>query len=153
MSPSLSVCLDMFDLWWWADENRKQQGSKTGFESREEIAIILSCNCERRRRNCDRRWQIWFSGSIWSSPTISEILGLGSPRHFIKTGEGKLTSAPAKILVYAACYMYRDGKKGMQILLSNSCLVLPAVVKQQQEEISPNHVPSLFALSVCRVTQ
>ena len=39
-------------------------------------------------------------------------------------------------------------KKGMKILLSNSCLVLPAVVKQQQEEISRNHVPSLFAVSV-----
>ena len=36
----------------------------------------------------------------------------------------------------------------MYILLSNSCLVLPAVVKQQQEEISRNHVPSLFAVSV-----
>ena len=35
-------------------------------------------------------------------------------------------------------------------LLSNSCLVLPAVVKQQQEEISHNHVPSLFAVSVLR---
>ena len=34
------------------------------------------------------------------------------------------------------------------MLLSNSCLVLPAVVKQQQEEISRNHVPSLFAVSV-----
>ena len=33
-------------------------------------------------------------------------------------------------------------------MLSNSCLVLPAVVKQQQEEISRNHVPSLFAVSV-----
>ena len=40
--------------------------------------------------------------------------------------------------------MYRDGKKGMYILLSNSCLVLPAVVKQQQEEIFRNHVPSLY---------
>ena len=27
--------------------------------------------------------------------------------------------------------MYRDGKKGMLILLSNNCLVLPAVVKQE----------------------
>ena len=27
-------------------------------------------------------------------------------------------------------------------------MVLPAVVKQQQEEISRNHVPSLFAVSV-----
>ena len=43
---------------------------------------------------------------------------------------------------------YRDGKKGMYILLSNSCLVLPAVVKQQQQDISRNHVPSLFAVSV-----
>ena len=33
-------------------------------------------------------------------------------------------------------------------MLSSSCLVLPAVVKQQQEEISRNHVPSLFAVSV-----
>ena len=33
-------------------------------------------------------------------------------------------------------------------MLSNRCLVLPAVVKQQQEEISRNHVPSLFAVSV-----
>ena len=33
------------------------------------------------------------------------------------------------------------------MLLSSSCLVLPAVVKQQQEDISPNHVlPSLFAI-------
>ena len=39
-------------------------------------------------------------------------------------------------------------KKGMYILLSNSCLVLPAVVKQQQEEISHNHIPSFFAISV-----
>ena len=44
--------------------------------------------------------------------------------------------------------MYRDGKKGMLILLSNNCLVLPAVVMQQQEEISRNHVPYLFAVSV-----
>ena len=36
----------------------------------------------------------------------------------------------------------------MYILLSNSCLVLPAVVKQQQEEIYRNHIPSLFAVSV-----
>ena len=33
-------------------------------------------------------------------------------------------------------------------MLSNSCLVLPAVVKQQQEDISRNHVPFLFAVSV-----
>ena len=33
-------------------------------------------------------------------------------------------------------------------MLSNSCLVFTAVVKQQQEEISHNHVPSLFAVSV-----
>ena len=33
-------------------------------------------------------------------------------------------------------------------MLSKSCLVLSAVVKQQQEEISRNHVPSLFAVSV-----
>ena len=33
-------------------------------------------------------------------------------------------------------------------MLSNSCLVLPAVVKQQQENISRNHIPSLFAVSV-----
>ena len=44
--------------------------------------------------------------------------------------------------------LYRDGKKGMYILLSNSCLVLPAVLKQQQEETSRNHVPYLFAISV-----
>ena len=43
---------------------------------------------------------------------------------------------------------YRVGKKGMYILLSNSCLVLPAVVMQQQEEIYRNPVPSLFATSV-----
>ena len=36
----------------------------------------------------------------------------------------------------------------MEILLSNSCLVLPAVVKQQQEVISRNHVPSLFAVTL-----
>ena len=36
----------------------------------------------------------------------------------------------------------------MYILLSNSCLVLPAVVKQQLEEISRNHAPTLFAVSV-----
>ena len=35
----------------------------------------------------------------------------------------------------------------MEILLSNRCMVLPAVVKQQQEEISCNHNPSLFAIS------
>ena len=33
-------------------------------------------------------------------------------------------------------------------MLSNSCLVFPAVVKQQQEEISRNDIPSLFAVSV-----
>ena len=47
--------------------------------------------------------------------------------------------------------IYRDGKKEMQILLSNranSCLVLPALVKQQHEDLSSNHVPSLFAVSV-----
>ena len=33
-------------------------------------------------------------------------------------------------------------------MVSNSCRALPAVVKQQQEEISRNHVPSLFAVSV-----
>ena len=31
-------------------------------------------------------------------------------------------------------------------MLRNSCLVLLAVVKQQQEETSCNHAPSLFAL-------
>ena len=36
----------------------------------------------------------------------------------------------------------------MYILLSNSCLIFPAVVRQQQEEISRNHEPSLFAVSV-----
>ena len=36
----------------------------------------------------------------------------------------------------------------MSILLSNICLVLPAVVKQQQEAISRNHIQSLFAISV-----
>ena len=35
-------------------------------------------------------------------------------------------------------------------MLSNSCHGLPAVGKQQQEEISRNHVPSLFAVSVIR---
>ena len=34
------------------------------------------------------------------------------------------------------------------MLLSNSCLVFPAVVKQQQEEIYHNHVQTLFAISV-----
>ena len=43
---------------------------------------------------------------------------------------------------------YGDGKKGMQILFSISCLVLPAVVKQQQEDISHNHIQALFAISV-----
>ena len=33
-------------------------------------------------------------------------------------------------------------------MLSNSCLVLLVVVKQQLEEISRNHVPSLFAAYV-----
>ena len=47
----------------------------------------------------------------------------------------------------------RDGKKGEYILLSNSCLVLPAVVKQQLEDISRNHVPSLFAVSVLPTQQ
>ena len=36
----------------------------------------------------------------------------------------------------------------MYILLSNSCLVLPAVVKQQQEDISRNHILSSFAVSI-----
>ena len=36
-------------------------------------------------------------------------------------------------------------------MLSNSCLVLPAVVKQQQEEISRNHIQSLFAISVTKL--
>ena len=44
--------------------------------------------------------------------------------------------------------LYRDGQKGMQILLSNSCLVLPAVVKQQLEEISRNHVPTPYLPSL-----
>ena len=34
------------------------------------------------------------------------------------------------------------------MLLSNSCLVLPAVVKQHQEEISRNYIPSLFVIFV-----
>ena len=33
-------------------------------------------------------------------------------------------------------------------MLSNSCLVLPAVVKQQQEDISRNHVPSFVLQEV-----
>ena len=41
----------------------------------------------------------------------------------------------------------------MYILLSNSCLVLPALVKQQQEEISRNHISSLFAVSVVNLLQ
>ena len=36
----------------------------------------------------------------------------------------------------------------MKILLSNSCLVLPAVVKQQQEEISRNHIRTIL---ICRL--
>ena len=35
------------------------------------------------------------------------------------------------------------------ILVSNSCLVLPAAVKQQQTEISRNHIPTIVSLSVC----
>ena len=37
------------------------------------------------------------------------------------------------------------------MLLSNSCLVLPAVVKQQQKEISHNQLQTLFAVSVYRL--
>ena len=36
----------------------------------------------------------------------------------------------------------------MQISLSNSCLLLPVTVKQQQEELSRNHVPSLSTVCV-----
>ena len=36
----------------------------------------------------------------------------------------------------------------MKPSISNSCLILPAVVKQQQGEISRNHVPSLFGLNL-----
>ena len=36
----------------------------------------------------------------------------------------------------------------MKPSISNSCLILPAVVKQQQGEISRNHVPSLFGLAL-----
>ena len=46
------------------------------------------------------------------------------------------------------CTSTEVAKKECKILLSNSCLVLPAVVKQQQKDISRNHVPSLFAVSV-----
>ena len=42
----------------------------------------------------------------------------------------------------------RDRLKCLQILLIKGWLFLPAVVKQQQEEISRNHLPSLFAISV-----
>ena len=36
--------------------------------------------------------------------------------------------------------MYRDGRKGMHVLLSNSQAGAGRTVKQEQEEISPNHV-------------
>ena len=34
----------------------------------------------------------------------------------------------------------------MQLLLSNSCLVMTAVAEQQQEDSSRNHVTALFAV-------
>ena len=43
-------------------------------------------------------------------------------------------------------------KKEGNILLSNSCLVFPAVVKQQQEEISRNP-RAILICRLCRVIQ
>ena len=45
--------------------------------------------------------------------------------------------------------MYRAEKKSMQILLSSTQAGPGRKVKQQQEEISRNHVPRLFLSSVC----
>ena len=86
----------------------------------------------------------------------SAILGfLGDCRHSLREGGREQGGRAAYVVAghygryhVGGVHKYRDGKKGMYILLSNSCLVLPAVVKQQQEEISRNHVPSLFAGSV-----
>ena len=43
---------------------------------------------------------------------------------------------------------YRGEKKGLQILLSYSQAVSVRTAKQEQERISPNHVPTIFHFSV-----
>ena len=47
---------------------------------------------------------------------------------------------------------YRARNKGMQILLSNSQAGQGRTVKQEQGEISRNHVQALIPGSVCLVT-
>ena len=46
--------------------------------------------------------------------------------------------------------MYRDRLKGLKILLSNSQAGPGRTVKQEQEEISLNHVQTFISLSVVR---
>ena len=47
---------------------------------------------------------------------------------------------------------YRERLKGVQLLLSNSKAGPGREVKQEQEEISRNHVPRLFLGSVYKAT-
>ena len=44
---------------------------------------------------------------------------------------------------------YRDVKKGWEILLSRTQAESGRTGKQEQEQISPNHVPTIFHFSVC----
>ena len=46
-------------------------------------------------------------------------------------------------------YLYRVRNKGMQILLGNSQVGPGTTVKQEQEEISRNHVQAFIPGSVC----
>ena len=45
-------------------------------------------------------------------------------------------------------HMYREPAKGLQILLSRTQAGPGRAVKQEQEEISPNHVQAIYGASV-----
>ena len=44
--------------------------------------------------------------------------------------------------------MYREPAKGLQILLSKTQAGPGRAVKEEQEEISPNHVQAIYGVSV-----
>ena len=61
----------------------------------------------------------------------------------------RCTSFSPEIVIPCRDKMYRGEKKGLQILLSYSQAVSGRTAKQEQERISPNHVPTIFHFSVC----
>ena len=49
--------------------------------------------------------------------------------------------------------VYREPAKGLQILLSRTQAGPGRAVKEEQEEISPNHVQAIYEASVCLLDQ